>query len=890
MASITSNSATSISVRFSSDTNRRTYFPDAEKAASDFALRAERESLLPDVGAPLLLDSADQTAIYLAIVWHAGILGAAMYNAETATIDLLMDVHDSPPFEILRALIANTKPGHLIFGQNTEPDVKEYLMRIGQNQDDVPTEDEVLDLTKADPPQLNILPNKDFALGLCKQRIDRIRLPAMPAHFVEVESIRTYLASLVDFRRIAMVRALGGLLHYLDKHPPQTSATGENNPAVTFPIVSLRMFSMEDSVSIDENSQRALRIFHADTHPSVFQAGKAKKEGLSVFALFNRCKSPTGSKLLRYWFNRPTRNFAVIRERHQGIRFFMSDSNAVLKKEFEKLLGNIKDVARSLGRMAKGASTLADWSALQKTASCAFGIAQLISDESMPQDIEIFGKIVDNFTGDLARVAKIIEEVIDFEASAMEERFVVNPNIAPELDELKQMLHNLNETLTYIAAEELVKMTDGAREIRVTYIPHLGYLTVLQETEDLAQSNYELPGLDFVFKAKNGLFYKSDRMRQLDEEYGDIVPKIHDCEQIIMIQLQEIVLRYSKLFLDVMKHTAELDCVIAIASVGSSRSRSYCIPVMGEDVGMEIMNARHPLQEFYVNSFIPNHIHVEPNKGRITIVTGPNMSGKSVYLKQMGLIVFLAHIGCPVPAERARIAFVDKIFTRLLTEETVALRQSAFLIDLTQVAFAVNYATRRSLIILDEFGKGTRATDGLALVAAILNHFISDTHPRQAEPSDTAHAKNASLPARNSETSSQTATPIIFLATHFHALDELVPPSDIVVYKKMQHTTADGGQMVFLFKVDNGKSSASHAVEISRLAGFPQKIVDRIHEVAESIKCNRAIKPVVSLRKTAFCEKANAIMMKLLQFDPVAEDGRAFLDNISQFVRNSDEV
>ncbi|GAU98159.1 hypothetical protein RvY_09339 [Ramazzottius varieornatus] len=875
---------------------RFAFFASDVDKSKEVSLGFNRKPIFETFGVPVRSND-DLSQVVMSVVWHSGTLGAALYNPETATIDLLRDIPEDPTYQTLQSLVRSASPCMIVVSHTLDDKLREILKELVAAESHAEKDDgdfaleaeegdsQFMDHSRLLPDQrsgkarISLLPGKDFALGPAKQRIARLRLPCMPEDIASTE-IHSFLSTFIDFQRFCMVRALGGLLVYLDKHPGSERAGPSS-------VLAVRMFSMEGDVVIDQNSMHALRVFHTNSHPSAFKAGKASKEGVSLYALFNRCRSTIGARMLRLWFSRPTQNPSILRSRHQAIRFFMNADNAQVKVEFEKLLLGIKDVRTTMGRMSKGACTLNDWIALQKTAENSFILSKIVSRENLPLDIEIFGKIQDYFVKDLGRIARIIHNVVDAEASVLEERIVVKPGIVEELDDLKRSLYRLNETLTVIANEEVSQIEGLTREIRITYIPHMGYLLVLnQGAEDGLDGSYERPGLEFVFKAKSGLFYKSERTRQLDNDFGDLVPKIHDFERAVLMQLQEIVLRYTRVFQDIMEAAAELDCLIAMANVATSRN--YTVPQMGNDIGIMIEEGRHPLQELYVPTFVPNSTSIGYDENRVNILTGPNMSGKSVYLKQVAVMVFLAHVGCPVPASVAKIGYTDKIFTRLLSDETVALRQSAFLIDLTQVGLAVNYATNKSLIILDEFGKGTRASDGLALLASILRFFSNRSFDTSTTSSTTHGLRN--IGSVNGTINGRRVAhqpPVILLATHFHTLMELVPTTTMIRYLTLDTVHSDGQSLVFLYKVKTGMFYSSHATLTSRAAGFSEKVVERMQEMTEKLRDNKPIEPLAKLRTSGagFCDLAGTIVEKVKNFDPVTHDARAILDEVLCIVR-----
>lgn len=277
--------------------------------------------------------------------------------------------------------------------------------------------------------------------------------------------------------------------------------------------------------------------------------------------------------------------------------------------------------------------------------------------------------------------------------------------------------------------------------MNAVYIPQLGYLvTISVLMEPLLDG---IPNLQWeeIFRSSENIYFKNGRVLELDETYGDIYGAISDFEIEILFSLQEQILRRKTQLTAYNILLSELEILLSFAQV--SAERNYTEPQLVEDECiLEIINGRHALYETFLDNYIPNSTMIdgglfselswcEQNKGRIIVVTGANASGKSVYLTQNGLTVYLAQIGCFVPAERARIGIADKILTRIRTQETVYKTQSSFLLDSQQMAKSLSLATEKSLILIDEYGKGTDILDGPSLFGSImLNMSKSEKCPR----------------------------------------------------------------------------------------------------------------------------------------------------------------
>ncbi|KAL5486410.1 hypothetical protein EMCRGX_G018880 [Ephydatia muelleri] len=645
-----------------------------------------------------------------------------------------------------------------------------------------------------------------LTLETCKHRLFATNLPGVPTN-ATAEQRHILVSSLLPTESLNMVRSIGALLKYVEK---KRLGVELEDTSVPVPILALRNFSLDQLVVVDENSYIALQIFQKETHPSVYKGGGGSKEGLSLFGLTMICSMapPTSrhheqdqiSVGLKN-FARPLRDIPTLQQRLDAVSFLAALKNTEVTTNIQDCLKHIRNLP---------------------TIYNAIFIGDMC--RALSQDISIFKRIAAAFTDELPRVASLINQIIDFGESSLHNRFVVKPNIDAELDEKKQLYNGLPDLMTQVAEEELAKLPDYITQCTIIYVPQLGFLLSIPRAPDmLEEKDFVLPGLEFVFLSNNMVHYKTDRTKELDAQLGDTQCEITDRETIIMHRLQAVILEHTNILLDTVELAAELDCLLALAVF--AREHNCVRPELQEEPGIYIKAGRHPLQELCVTAFVPNDAHIDLKHGRMKVLTGPNASGKSVYLKQVGLLVFMAHLGSFVPADGALIGMVDHIFTRIRTRETVSVALSTFMIDLNQV-------------------------DGLALLTASLRHWL---------------AKGSMCPS-------------VLVSTHFHGLvkQKLLPDNECVEYLTMD-TLRDGDELVFLYQLVPGLSDISYACHIAAGVGLPTNIVQRAAEVSELIRANKLVGKIGGPGLKRQKEVCEAVVSKFLELDLDSDNIVSFL-------------
>lgn len=760
---------------------------------------------------------------HMSVLWYAGQLAITYYDTEDCSVYFMPEIPDNEDLKLLQKVIGELKPQCIVTSAKQDQNIAKFLTNLTATAGDK-------DIGK---PEIVLFPNIDFGLEVSKQRILSRQFPFIPSHMTATEKV-LYLSSVIPFESPLMIRALGGLLKFLDRRRVGVEL---EDSSVAVPILAFKKFVLSDTVNIDQDTYCVLQIFKSDIHPSVYKLSSGIKEGFSLYGILNRCRCKWGEKLLRLWLTRPTRNLTELNKRLDVIDFFLLAQNHETVLTLQNCLKNIKNVPLILKRMTLSNTKVTDWQALYKTAYNAVCLRDTC--RSLPNNVELFQTISRVFTDDLHYIANLISKVVDFEGSLSENRFTVRANVDVTIDEKKRKLMGLPDFLTEVARKELETLDNHIPSCCVIYIPLIGFLLSIPRLPNMVdKTDFEIEGLDFMFLSDDKLHYRSARTKELDTLLGDLHSEIRDQETLIMHQLQTRILEKSEVLNSVIEYAAHLDVLLALAAM--ARENAYCRPRFTHRHGFHIKDGRHPLMELCAKTFVANPVDSGEATRRIKIITGPNSSGKSVYLKQVGLIVFMALIGSYVPAAEAEIGVVDGIYTRIHSRESVSVGLSTFMIDLNQVAKAVNNATERSLVLIDEFGKGTNTLDGLSLLAAVLRYWI-----RQG-----------------------TQCPQVFVSTNFHSLMqlELLPDTPLLEYLTME-THQDGEELIFFYQIKQGMSTISHAANIAALAGMPPKIIERGVEVSELIRNGKPIKSLDHPSKGDRMEKCKSIVEKFLCID-----------------------
>ncbi|PTB36662.1 hypothetical protein M441DRAFT_72741 [Trichoderma asperellum CBS 433.97] len=590
-------------------------------------------------------------------------------------------------------------------------------------------------------------------------------------------------SSLIDLDNISSLSCAGAVLIYLHRRRSLVSPSSNSSMGYMFNVRSVTLFTLSDYVFISEESRLSLQIINHESHPnsqtwSVDSKSSVEKENISIYGLFHPLAStPQGRSHLRYMFLRPISNLDILSERHQTISLLLQPSNEEKKKRAVAIL-------RKMGN---------------------------IIDRIVPVSLTLVGDM--------------INRAINFNETKSQQYCSVMPGVDTELDALKRQYDGMSSFLTAVVNRVAEDLPVWARQYiqSCVFLPQLGFLTVVEQESQLGNDIFNGGSVNDnswkkSFTHNGTAYYKNRHMEDLDRYYGDMYSKISDKEVEVMQKLASNVIVHEKALLEAADLCGEFDALLALA-IGAAKYDWHAPQMTAANV-IHIKGGRHPLQELLVPSFVPNDCFIgdegmAPGRGtQALVLTGPNQSGKSVYIKQVAVIVYLAHIGSFVPAEAALIGTVDKILTRMPSRESVSRIGSTFALDLKQVFQAMKYSTSRSLVLMDEFGNGTAADGGAGMFTAMLDYFLS--------------------PA--------TAIPKLLVATHFHEvfshgyLNQHKQLSLMHMEVRSDINAADAEDKVtYLFKLSKGCGLMSLGSQCAVLNGIPEDIINRAQVIGEII-------------------------------------------------------
>ncbi|KAL5519837.1 hypothetical protein ACEPAG_1497 [Sanghuangporus baumii] len=648
------------------------------------------------------------------------------------------------------------------------------------------------------------------------------------------------------------VSAIGALLDHLARIRAMADLHDEGVAGLE--IQSIESICLEHFMQINADALSSLQVFESESHASAHS--DKTKEGLSLYGILNSTRTTLGRFLLRQWLLRPSLSLLVINARHDAVECLTTPENIVTSDAMCAHLKGLRNIPRILRMLKVGKAGLNEWQGIVKFTFHASLLREALTELQNVGEVDIFKKLIAILdVTSFREVGNAIHETIDWEESLYAGRVCVRPSIDEELDKWKNIYNGLDGVLSRVATQisETVP-ADYTSSLNVVYFPQLGFLICTPMKEGWSNSSVDVfEGWSFQFSSETHVYFKSSEMHDMDHHIGDLHPSIVDREIETIQTLLEKILQFADPISQACDACAELDCLLCFAE--ASRMHNYCRPTMTEDNVLYVRQGRHPLQEQVVDTFVPNDIHLRsgtsidanadndevedgysPDNARsMLVLTGANACGKSVYLKQAALIQYMAQIGCFVPAESATLGIVDKIFTRVQTRETVSKIQSAFMIDLNQVSLAVRNSTPRSLILLDEFGKGTISSDGAGLLCGVLRSFLS----------------------RGSE------CPKVLVATHFHEIfrEDMLDPGLPISFLHMQILLPDlpeieddedgdatlddddtveiarrqlrqGETITYLYRVAPGLSLESHAARCAQMFGLPPSIARRAQYVS----------------------------------------------------------
>jgi DNA mismatch repair protein MutS len=527
------------------------------------------------------------------------------------------------------------------------------------------------------------------------------------------------------------------------------------------------------------------------------------EKGTALVEVLDHTQTPMGGRLLRRWLVMPLKDIQKIEERLSIVEAFVQNPENL--ENIQTLLSQIGDLERMISKIASRRISPKELVAFRKALERIVPIRTEIATIAGQVNAEI-AKILQKFLTNLQENQELIQKIgstlLDDAPHQSNQGKMIKRGINKELDELHELLHSGKEYLDKIAQRESERT--GIASLKIQFNKVFGYYL------EVSNANKHKVPADWTRKQTltNAERYITEELKLYEERILTAEEKIFTIEQAIFQELVEFCAGYLQLAQQNAKVLAGLDVLASFATV--SLRHKYTRPQIDDSDTIDIKAGRHPVIEQKLplgEYYVPNDVYLDTQTQQIIIITGPNMAGKSALLRQTALIVLLAQIGCFVPAEKARMGIVDKIFTRVGASDNISRGESTFMVEMTETASIMNNLSHRSLVLMDEIGRGTSTYDGISIAWSIIE-FLHN-HPK-------ARAKT-------------------LFATHYHELNQL--ENDLERVKNYNVSVQEAGnKIIFLRKLQPGGSEHSFGIHVAQMAGMPPAIVKRANEVLKLLE------------------------------------------------------
>jgi len=572
------------------------------------------------------------------------------------------------------------------------------------------------------------------------------------------------------------IRAVGALLEYLD----QTQKVNLSN------IGSIDYYSTAQFMDIDISTRRNLELT---------ETMREKSRKGSLLWVLDKTQTAMGGRLLRKWLEQPLINCAHINRRLMAVNELVE--NMMHRQELTDCLKNIYDIERLMSKVVYGSANCRDLIALKK------------SVEFLPHIKDCLGKFHTSLLQEQYSQLDILKDIyqlidisiVEDPPFSVREGGIIKDGYNQDVDYLRKAMIEGKDWIARLENEEREKT--GIKNLKVGFNKVFGYFI------EVTKSNISNVPDRYIRKQTlaNCERYITPELKKIEETVLGAEEKIVQLEYQIFVEIREKIAAQIERIQKSAKVISTVDVLCSLADV--AQKNNYCMPEVDMSDRIVIKEGRHPVVEKMLsnNLFVPNDTYLDNNENRLSIITGPNMAGKSTYMRQVALIVLMAQIGSFVPAQSAKIGVVDKIFTRVGASDDLASGQSTFMVEMSEVANILNNATRKSLLILDEIGRGTSTFDGLSIAWAVIE-YISDPKKIGAKT---------------------------LFATHYHELtgleDKLQGIKNYCIAVKKR-----GDDITFLRKIIPGGADDSYGIEVAKLAGVPDQVIQRAKQILKTLE------------------------------------------------------
>ena len=570
--------------------------------------------------------------------------------------------------------------------------------------------------------------------------------------------------------------AVGALIGYLNE--TQRSTLNHLN--------SITSYTVDNYMMLDFNTRKNLELIETIR-------GKNKKG--SLLWVLDKTSTAMGGRLLKKWIEEPLMDIEKIEYRLNCVQTLVN--NVLMMDELDEALKRVYDMERLMGRISFGSCNGRDIIALRSSIAALPKLKSILLNSNCPNFIGLGNEL-----DELKDIHQLIEDsIIEDPPLTIKEGGIIKSDYNEELGNLRDISTRGKDWLSKLEEEE--KKRTGIKFLRVGYNKIFGYYI------EVTKSNIKLVPDSYVRKQTlaNAERYITPELKEMEAKILGAEDKMMELEYVIFCQIRDAIKDEVKRIQNSSKIISLIDTLNSIAKI--AYKNNYVRPIINNDGVIKIENGRHPVIEKMLDGelFVPNDTYLDKKDNRVTIITGPNMAGKSTYMRQVAIITLMAQIGSFVPADEANISIVDRIFTRIGASDDLSQGQSTFMVEMSEVANIVNNATENSLIILDEIGRGTSTYDGLSIAWAVVE-YISDL---------------SNLGAKT------------LFATHYHELTELEGTIEGVKNYKIL-VKEKGEEITFLRKITRGGADKSYGIEVARLAGVNKNIIMRAKEILEDLE------------------------------------------------------
>ena len=589
----------------------------------------------------------------------------------------------------------------------------------------------------------------------------------------------------------AEIAPAGFLLDYLEK---TTNAKLSH-------ISSIQVYEDNDFLVMDDSSIRNLEIT------------QNMRDGTSSYTLFdcvNFTKTPMGGRLLRNWLLFPLINAKMIDERQ--IRIQKIVENRSLLEKLKTDLSSILDIERLASRIAMEKAHPKELQALRLSLEMWTKVKSYLIDFDYSFVSSEDAQNICNRIGN---------SILENPSTSLTDGGIIKEGWSEELDHWRNIHNNFNAILSEYENEEREKT--GISTLKIKYNNNAGYFIEVSKGKLSSVPSHFIMRRVLV----NGDRYTTERLQKLEQDLNEASTKILELERDLYLEIRDSLKKYVSYLHQISQEVANTDAICSYAQ--AAIQHKWVCPEITDDGIFEIKNGRHPVVEKHLptGEFVPNDSFLSSDDDEIpsfALITGPNMAGKSTYLRQNALIALLAQTGSFVPADSAKLGIVDRIFCRVGASDNLAKGESTFLVEMTETANILHAATNRSLVIMDEVGRGTSTEDGLAIAKAVSEYLL-----------DTVKCKT-------------------FFATHYHELSRLEHPS---LKFLCMDVLEQNGRVVFLRKIKEGVTENSYGIHVAKLAGIPPEVIDRANKILCDIQAANGDKNVFEEKKIIQKEKEN---------------------------------